>query len=289
MQLRLKTINAEEHVMTVEKSTLIMQFRQEVGRKLKVDSERIRLIFAGRVLNNIDTIDQYDIIEGSVIHAVVRPVGAVASTVPTPAPVSRSSPYSSGSNNSTYSSSSNSSTSVSGHHTININASNLPAMFGNMSMGQIFVQEREGEDNSMGSEQLNAMLSNIFSGNMEANAAAQGPFVRGINTPVPVVPLTNQVTVNPTPVTAPVTLSRSTILRAHEQFGAVVERGVSSIRCINENLYRTSRDSTTPPLLIPDDVDTRTEDPSLAMAQILSELNTSLTGLQVYNLICLYC
>lgn len=269
--------------MTVEKTTLVMQFRQEVGRKLNVDSERIRLIFAGRVLTNIETIDKYDIIEGSVIHAVVRPVGAVPSAVPTPAP--RPAPRPPLGRQETYIP--NSSTSVTGAHTISINANNLPAMFGNMGMGQIIMGMQQGEvpDN------VDAILSQIFHSNTESNAANQGPspsVTRGVpilgnGNPTPILSPANQVTANQHPGTASITptASRGTILRAHEQFGAVVERGVSSIRCINESLYRNNRDSALPPPLIPDDVDTRAEDPTLAMSQILTELNTSLTGLQL--------
>ena len=65
--------------MEVLRESQVLQFRRDVAVKLNVEYDRIRLIFAGQVLNDAEAIDKYEIFDGSVVHAVVRPVNSVPS------------------------------------------------------------------------------------------------------------------------------------------------------------------------------------------------------------------
>ena len=73
MEITVKTINGTDFKMQTTAQTSIMQLRQEIGRKLAVQSDRVRLIFNGRVLNNADTVDKYNIVDCSIVHCVIRP------------------------------------------------------------------------------------------------------------------------------------------------------------------------------------------------------------------------
>ena len=73
MEITVKTINGTDFKMQTTSQTSIMQLRQEIGRKLAVQSDRVRLIFNGRVLNNSDKVETYSIVDCSIIHCVIRP------------------------------------------------------------------------------------------------------------------------------------------------------------------------------------------------------------------------
>ena len=147
MEITVKTINGTDFKMNTTAQTSIMQLRQEIGRKLAVQSDRVRLIFNGRVLNNADTVDKYNIVDCSIIHCVIRPeqtpssAPSAASASSVSATVSRSSgtpvsatPTASGSTHRS-SASSSSSTSASSSSSSRPNASGSGSSGGSSSRG----------------------------------------------------------------------------------------------------------------------------------------------------------
>lgn len=76
---------------------------------------------------------------------------------------------------------------------------------------------------------------------------------------------------------------RITVLRAAEKFGNVAERGLSSIRLVSESVRASAMAASAvpiPPLPLLQDIDMRAVDPSLAIYQLLSELNACQTAMQ---------
>jgi Ubiquitin family len=272
MQIRLKTINGEEFRMEIEKSSQVTQFRQEVGLKLNVESERVRLIFAGQVLSDADSFGKYEMPDESVIHAVIRPVTSVPSAA-TPAQsngdASRDQPsftFSSGVIGSQPSNmrGSSSATATGTRSTMSPQEMEFANGIGRFMVGSMSMsmEEMGGEGNSSsgGPPNMDAIMSDIFGRSMtEAMNSSNDQTGRS-----------RMPTGNPSH-------GRISVLRAKESFGTSIESGLSSIRIISEGLRRGTT-STTPAF---EDIEPREEDPSMAVAQMLSELGTTLSALKV--------
>jgi Ubiquitin family len=272
MQIRLKTINGEEFRMEIEKSSQVTQFRQEVGLKLNVDSERVRLIFAGQVLSDADSFGKYEMPDESVIHAVIRPVTSVPSAA-TPAhsnsDASRDQPsftFSSGVIGSQPSNmrGSSSVTGTGPRPTMSPQEMEFANGIGRFMVGSMSMSMEEmggeGISSNGGPPNMDAIMSDIFGRSM----------TEAMNSSNDTTGRSRMPTGNPSH-------GRISVLRAKESFGTSIESGLSSIRIISEGLRRGT--TSLPPAF--EEIEPREEDPSMAVAQMLSELGTTLSALKV--------
>jgi hypothetical protein len=260
MQIRLKTINGDEVLMTVERTTLVQQFRQEVGRQLKVESDRVRLIFAGQVLGNVDRIDKFDIHDGSVIHAVVRPVIVPATTTATvlDIPVVRAAAATPSTRPAALARS---------QAAPAVRSTTAPMSVSGSGPFGFSMQGGDSPDASQGAG-LDQFLSDIFGRSLGISSNPNPSPNRDPN-PFPNSNPANNRTINLTlgpNATAAISTSRITVLRASDQFGNSIERGLSSVRAIAESVASTP--SAIAPTILPADMDARAEDPSVATSQV---------------------
>ena len=273
MHVRLKTVNGEDFTIEVFRESQVLQFRRDVAIKLNVEYERIRLIFAGQVLNDAEAINKYEIFDGSVVHAVVRPVNSV----PSAASVTNGATIPSRITNSE----ANSTTPY--FHLFpcplemsaeEARSQNIPEMgFGNgvrMMMGPMAVSM--GDVNAGG---------HVGGGGGASSASIGHPSSIGMDTLFPNMPMGSHAgATNPRSRTQ----NSRTVLKAKEpHFGNTIESGLSSIRCIkydgdNSTYYNSNNVNHD---IEYEDIDPRLDDPSMAVAQMLSELGTCLKGLQV--------
>lgn len=68
-----KTVNDKQTIETEEDST-ISDFKELVAVKFNAEVNRLRLIFAGKILNDHDTLKSRNIKDGFTVHLVIKPV-----------------------------------------------------------------------------------------------------------------------------------------------------------------------------------------------------------------------
>lgn len=73
LELKVKTINDEVHLIHVDHDMIISDVKTRVKVVTAIPEERQRLIFKGRVLQDEDTVEEYQIEDGQTIHMVARP------------------------------------------------------------------------------------------------------------------------------------------------------------------------------------------------------------------------
>merc|ERR1711974_38900 len=95
MKLTLKTLKQEELFVEVEPDQLISQLKEKIAEKYSHPAEAQRLIFAGKILDDAQTISSYNITEKDFLVMMVKkgvaPVkkpAPAAAPAPEPAPVS---------------------------------------------------------------------------------------------------------------------------------------------------------------------------------------------------------
>ena len=247
--------------MEALRETHVLHFRQDVARRLNVECERVRLIFAGQVLNDSAMIEKYEIFDGSVVHVVVRSVTSVPSTA----------------------SASNGSAILS--RRTNSEVTNSPPYFG-IYPG---VLESSGEDVGMGRMMMNSLSLSI--GDMDEDGRGANGYGCGSGSGESASSSSTGSNIGMDAMFSNMfmgslagsiiagsgTQHSRTVLKAKEQFGNTVESGLSSIRCIKYNGDNSNNNMSGS--IIYEDIDPRSDEPSLAIAQMLSELGTSLNGL----------
>ena len=253
MKIRLKTILGTEFPLEVQTETLVESVRHDiaalltVSTELPVSSDRVRLIFSGHVLNDIETIGKYEITEGSVVHAVVRPLNAV----PSPAPAVTGVPASA---------------SVT-HPDPEVPL--RPPFFGFGGSGPQSSVEYDFES-EMGRMIMGSMSMSM---GIDGEGGPGSDMYSNVFSRDPSRPRHHDPRTDPRPFVAaagPPPVARMTVLKAREPFGNAIEAGLSSVRCV----------TVANPDIAYEDIDPRLDDPSEALAQLLSELGTCMRGLQ---------
>ena len=270
MQIRLKTINGDEFPMDVEKSSEVTKLRAEVGLRLNAESDRIRLIFAGQVLSDSDQISKYGILDDSVIHAVIRPINTLPSEAASSPAQQTAAAASRGQSSFTFT------TSVS--QPSNVAGTNGASGMGNRSTPDPVVSELPNGMGRffVGSMSVDQDRNSSHTGPPDMDAIFSDMFARSVNDAMNNNDAAAQQRATAAP---PQGDGRITVLRAREQFSSSMESGLCSIRLLAGSARSTDQDQGyIEPVL--EEVETRAEDPSLAVAQMLSELSTGLGGLQ---------
>lgn len=78
-----KTVKDKETIETEEEST-IKDFKELVSEKFNAEVNRLRLIFAGKILNDHDTLQSRNIKDGFTVHLVIKPLSQTAVSPDTP-------------------------------------------------------------------------------------------------------------------------------------------------------------------------------------------------------------
>ena len=84
MKVKIRNTNGSpDTLVETTPDTSMIQLIGDIARQLNIESGRIRLIFNGHLLvANSDNLQRHNIIEGSVLHCVPRPVNVPPSPVP---------------------------------------------------------------------------------------------------------------------------------------------------------------------------------------------------------------
>ena len=94
MKVKIRNTNGSPDIL-VEATpvTSMIQLVGDIARQLNIQSDRIRLIFNGQLLvANSDNLQRHNIMEGSVLHCVPRPINVPPSSPAPPAAASQSRP-----------------------------------------------------------------------------------------------------------------------------------------------------------------------------------------------------
>ncbi|KAG0235318.1 hypothetical protein B0O80DRAFT_437370 [Mortierella sp. GBAus27b] len=82
--INVKASNDQKHIISIAPSETVLELKKKVAESCDTPTERMRLIFSGRVLKDHDTLEQYKISEGHTVHMVrsaVKPTTITPSTV----------------------------------------------------------------------------------------------------------------------------------------------------------------------------------------------------------------
>ena len=71
MQIYIKTLTGRKIPLNVETDQQIIKIKEYIQEKEGVLIDQIRLIYSGRQLNDTDTINDYNIQPGSIMHMVL--------------------------------------------------------------------------------------------------------------------------------------------------------------------------------------------------------------------------
>jgi ubiquilin len=68
--VNVKSSNDQKYSVTIDTSKTVLEFKQAIAEKCDTAAERQRLIYAGKVLKDNDTLETYKIAEGNTVHMV---------------------------------------------------------------------------------------------------------------------------------------------------------------------------------------------------------------------------
>lgn len=74
--VNVKSSNDQKYSITIDTSKTVLEFKKAIAEKCDTAAERQRLIYAGKVLKDNDTLETYKIAEGNTVHMVKGAVPA---------------------------------------------------------------------------------------------------------------------------------------------------------------------------------------------------------------------
>ena len=82
IEINIRQANSQNFTISIETTATITEMKAKCEEPTGLKADQIRLIFKGRILKDLDTVDKYNIVNESAVHLVKSSAAAAAAAQP---------------------------------------------------------------------------------------------------------------------------------------------------------------------------------------------------------------